>query len=351
MSLQNSSGRMGQLSFGRQAVRLGVTLVSALFIASTVGISEAQAKRFGGGGFVGKPAAPMQRAAPPAKSAPQQTPPSQQASPAQQTPGNAAAAAPAGAAKAAPAAGASRWMAPLAGLAAGLGLAALASHLGLGEELMGLLMILLLVGLAFFILRMVLGRGRGATAGNDMQPSMARSGMMGSSSVAGNGGYGGSDNWNSRGSDPSTTSLTGAVLSPPSQASSDSAMSQAEIDQFLQVARAQFLSLQKLWDSGDLKAIEGFCTTQMAQEIAAQLATRGHAVNYTSVVELEVEWMGSQDGYDDAGRAVEEAYVGFRGLVREEADAVAEPFHEVWLLQKPKDGSDGWLLAGISQHA
>jgi predicted lipid-binding transport protein (Tim44 family) len=128
-------------------------------------------------------------------------------------------------------------------------------------------------------------------------------------------------------------------------------MSQEEIDQFLQVARAQFMSLQKLWDSGDLKAIEGFCTTQMAQEIAGQLATRGHAVNYTSVVELEVEWMGSQDGYDDAGRAVEEAYVGFRGLVREEADAVAEPFHEVWLLQKPKDGSDGWLLAGISQHA
>lgn len=346
----------GNAHSARRARQLGVALVSVLFVLATSGLSEAQAKRFGGGGFVGKPAAPMQRAAPPAKSAPQQTPPSQQASPAQQPPANAAAAAPAGAAKAAPAAasGASRWMAPLAGLAAGLGLAALASHLGLGEELMGLLMILLLVGLGFFILRMVMGRSRGAAAAdNRMQPAMARSGLDGGPLGGGRTlPGGGTSAWDHRDSEPSSAyGPSSQTVTEGQESNAGSAMSQAEIDQFLQVARAQFLSLQKLWDSGDLKTIEGFCTRQMAQEIAVQLAGRGHAVNYTSVVELEVEWMGTQDSYDDSGRAVEEAYVGFHGLVRESADGIAEPFHEVWLLQKPKDGSDGWLLAGISQHS
>lgn len=324
---------------GRVA-RLGAMFFSTIFVVSSLGLSDAQAKRFGGGGFVGKPAAPMQRAAPPAKSTPQQTPPSQQAAPAQQPAGNAAAAAPGAAKAAAPAAaGASRWMAPLAGLAAGLGLAALASHLGLGEELMGFLMILLLVGLGFFILRMVLGRGRSpapSAAGQGWQPAMARSGM---------------------GQEPAPATTyhpthVGGQTSPGSTQAqaAQAAMSEADIDQFLQVARAQFLSLQKLWDSGDLRSIEAFCTPQMAQEIAGQLATRGHAVNYTSVVQLEVDWMGMQDGHSDAGQPVDEAYIGFRGLIRETADGVAEPFHEVWLLQKPKDGSDGWLLAGISQH-
>jgi predicted lipid-binding transport protein (Tim44 family) len=245
-------------------------------------------------------------------------------------------------------------MAPLAGLAAGLGLAALASHLGLGEELMGLLMILLLVGLGFFILRMVMSRARGAAeADNGMQPAMARSGL-GGEPVSGSGTLpgGGTSAWDHRDSEPSSAYQPGSQPASEGQESdSGSVMSQAEIDQFLQVARAQFLSLQKLWDSGDLKTIEGFCTRQMAQEIAVQLAGRGHAVNYTSVVALEVEWMGMHDGFDDAGRAVEEAHVGFHGLVQESADGIAEPFHEVWLLQKPKDGSDGWLLAGISQHS
>ena len=52
-------------------------------------------------------------------------------------PGAAAAkAAPAAAAAAAPArTGMSRWLGPVAGIAAGLGLAALASHLGIAEEI------------------------------------------------------------------------------------------------------------------------------------------------------------------------------------------------------------------------
>ncbi len=342
---QTTISQKGTPAATRFGTRMSASILALVFLVATSGLSEAQAKRMGGGGSIGKSATPMQRqATPPAKPAQQQTPPTQQAAPAQQ-PAGAAAAAPAAAASQA-ASGASRWMAPLAGLAAGLGLAALASHLGLGEELMGMLMIVLLVAVGFFILRMVLARGRGASQSGALEPAMARSGLGSAGSGSSTGGW------------TAPQPVGGLRQDIPAHddhqtvaTASTGSMSQDEVDQFLQVARAQFLSLQKLWDAGDLKAIEGFCTSAMAQELAGQLAARGHSVNYTSVVQLEVEWMGLQDGVNDDGHPVDEAYVGFKGLVRETADGVADAFHEVWVLQKRKDGQDGWLLAGISQHS
>jgi predicted lipid-binding transport protein (Tim44 family) len=43
--------------------------------------------------------------------------------------------------------------------------------------------------------------------------------------------------------------------------------------------------------------------------------------------------------------------VRFHGLIREEADAPAVPFDEVWHLVKPADGSREWAIAGIQQPA
>ncbi|MEY3668610.1 MAG: hypothetical protein RL258_5, partial [Pseudomonadota bacterium] len=62
--------------------RLSAAVVALVFVVATMGLSEAQAKRMGGGGSIGKSATPMQRqATPPAKPAQQQTPPTQQATP------------------------------------------------------------------------------------------------------------------------------------------------------------------------------------------------------------------------------------------------------------------------------
>jgi predicted lipid-binding transport protein (Tim44 family) len=99
-------------------------------------VSDAEAKRFGSG----KPAG-MQRQATPAPTAPAQA--GKPAAPA-------AAGAPAAAAKPA---GMSRFLGPLAGLAAGLGIAALLSHFGMGEGMANMLLILALVGIAFFAVR------------------------------------------------------------------------------------------------------------------------------------------------------------------------------------------------------
>jgi predicted lipid-binding transport protein (Tim44 family) len=43
------------------------------------------------------------------------------------------------------------------------------------------------------------------------------------------------------------------------------------------------------------------------------------------------------------------ASVRFSGTVREAAGGAPEAFTEVWNLVKPRDGSSGWLLAGIQQ--
>jgi predicted lipid-binding transport protein (Tim44 family) len=332
-----------------------LTVVSLSFLPA----SQVEAKKFGGGMSIGK-SAPMKKAAPPAApAAPSAATPAKPN--AAQTPGNA----PAGQAAAAPAAGAagtaaaagaatrSSWMGPLVGIAAGLGLAALASHLGLGEELMSLLLIVLFVVAALFIVRLIMSRGR---SGSGMpEPAMARS----------SGGFGGGQmsggQWPSQPeADSRPSSAQGfdrsagvqapkAVFEEPASTAAQT-ISQDDIEAFLHVARQQFMAMQRFWDSGDLGQIESFCTPAMALEIRRQLDERGDAPNQTSVVQLDLEWLGLEFAQDDEGADVEEAYIRFYGLVREESDGTANGFDEVWLLQKRTDGASGWLLAGITQQ-
>ena len=113
--------------------------VFALFMALGLSIGNAEAARLGGGKSFG-----MQRQAVPAKPAG----PAQQATPAAPT---SPAAAPAAAPK-------RNWMGPLAGLAAGLGIAALLSHFGMGEGMANFLMIALLAMAAFFIFKLLFRR-------------------------------------------------------------------------------------------------------------------------------------------------------------------------------------------------
>ena len=118
-----------------------ILALSVAVFAAGMAPSLSEAKRLGGGGSSG-----MQRSTPP-RSTPDATP----AKPAQATP----------AAAAAPAAGAApkrSWMGPLAGLAAGLGIAALMSHLGLGAEFGNIIMMVLLGIVAFVAIRFLIAR-------------------------------------------------------------------------------------------------------------------------------------------------------------------------------------------------
>ncbi|HET7793208.1 MAG TPA: Tim44 domain-containing protein, partial [Rhizobacter sp.] len=123
----------------RILLSLFVATLSLGFVATQV-----EAKRLGGGSTSG-----MKRQTP----APQPAQPPAQSVPAKP------AAAPGATAPAAPAAAPKRsWMGPIAGLAAGLGIAALMSHLGLGAEFGNLVMMVLLGLVAFVLVRFLLRR-------------------------------------------------------------------------------------------------------------------------------------------------------------------------------------------------
>lgn len=327
---------------------LSVTLSLAVAVTSLGFAPEAEAKRMGGGGSVGRQA-PMQRQAVPPKQTPAQ--PTQPAGQQAAQPGNpsAPAANPAAANPAAAAAQPRRnsWMGPVAGLAAGLGLAALASYLGVGEELMSLMLILLVVGGLFFLFRLFMARSRAGQMGRQPAPAGAGANMQRTQWQEDE------SDWNQQASGRSAGSLAGqaAQPAPAAQASAEGNAHDPEVEAFLRVARDQFTALQSLWDKGDIESIRGFTTEAMADELENQLAERqrnGQA-NHTAVVSIETEWLGMEDAEDDEGHAVDEAYIRFNGLIREMLDGAAQPFTEVWTLQKRKDGQSGWLLAGITQ--
>ena len=127
-----------------------VVAIVAVLLTTLVALGDADAKRLGGGKTLGTQ---RQSVAPPSGPAANPVMPAQ--------PGAVAAkAAPA----TPPASGASRWLGPIAGIAAGLGLAALLSHFGLPEGFASFLLLGLLVFGAVLVFRMLMARRTPALA-------------------------------------------------------------------------------------------------------------------------------------------------------------------------------------------
>lgn len=329
-----------------------LALSLALGLSVTSGDAEA-AKRLGGGKSTG-----MQKQAAPADKAPNATP--------AQTPGapGAAAAAPAAATGAAAAAAAPKrsWLGPVAGLAAGLGLAALASHLGFGDELASMLMIGLLVMLALGVIGFIMRKRAAARAGG----MGAQGGMQYAGAAAGAG----------MGSGPSspapydmatartqvdapsgyapagqagTGSLIGSAIGanlPPATAPGAGHIP-ADFDTagFERNAKVQFIRLQAANDASNLTDIRAFTTPEMFAELQMDMADRGQVAQQTEVVSVHAKVL---DVVEEAHRYV--VSVRFTGLIREEPTAQPEAFDELWHLVKPREGQGGWLLAGIQQY-
>jgi len=277
-------------------------LFIALFVsivALGLSLGDAEAARLGGGRSVG-----MQR---------------QSVAP---TPARQAAPAPAAPAAAPAAAPKRNWMGPLAGLAAGLGIAALLSHFGMGEGMGNILMIGLLVMAAFFIFKMLLRRSP-APVQEPMQ--YAGSGSSGMTPPPQTEAY---------------PASSGPVLAPTSLALPEG----FDADAFLRVAKLNFVRLQAANDSKNLDDIREFVSPEMYAEIKMQIDERGAAQQQTDVVTLNAELL---EVSTEGSRHI--ASVRFNGMIREEAGAAAAPFNELWHLSKPIDGSKGWAIAGIQQ--
>lgn len=344
-----------------RTTRFAACALAALLVGA-LAVPDADARRLGGKRSFGQQSGNVYNREAPARQ--QDAPPARQADAGQKSPDAAPGAAPAGAA-----AGGNRWLGPVAGLAAGLGLAALFSHMGFGAGLAGVLGNVLLVGLlafgAMLLWRMFRGGGRPAYAGagTARQPVTvqhpanagdAPATWREASPVADAASAAGSVPARAPVSSPAAVSgpvsVTGEPLAPlPGDAASSSRATWTvpadfDVPGFVRQAKVEFVRLQAAWDAGDLEDIRSFTTPQMFAEIRMDLADRGDARNVTEVVEVEAELLGIEMRERDAL-----ASVRFHGSIRESEGAPAEAFEEVWNLVKPLSGRSGWLLAGIQQ--
>jgi predicted lipid-binding transport protein (Tim44 family) len=115
---------------------------------------------------------------------------------------------------------------------------------------------------------------------------------------------------------------------------------------FLQAAKRNFTTLQGAWDRGEMTTLRSMMTDEMLGEVRKQMADRERegqgTPQSTEVVMLEAQLLGIEELATEYLASVE-----FSGMIREEPSAGPAPFREVWNMVKPKDGSAGWLVAGV----
>lgn len=228
--------------------------------------------------------------------------------------------------------GMSRFLGPIAGIAAGLGIAALLSHLGLGGALLEFLSSAILIGLVVFAVMYLVRRLRGG----GQRPAMAQ---------AGNNSF--------RNADNSAAPLHQRQAAAPQAAPAAPAVPAAPVDTswfipegfdtpaFLANAKEQFIKIQAIWDRGDIEALRDYMTDDLIAEVKPEFLGRGED-NYTEVVLLNAELLGIEQV--SGGHL---ASVRYSGMLRESREGEAFRFEEVWNLYKGENS--GWLLAGIQQ--
>lgn len=275
---------------------------------------------------------------------------------------NSAAAAKPATPAAAPAAAAPKrpWGAMLGGLAAGLGLAWLASSLGLGAGFAQFLLIALLALAVVAVIGMVM-RARRSAAGNQSGASpFAFQGAGASNPAAAQvpntyrpenvGNDASARPWerSSMAFDASRQAQGSGVVIGSGLAGSQNWGIPAgfDADGFVSAAKRNFVTLQAAWDRSDIATLRSMMTDGMLEEIRAQLAEResqrGAEPNHTDVVMIEAQLLGIEEMDDRYMASVE-----FSGMIREELSAGPSPFREVWNMTKSKSGNSGWLVAGV----
>lgn len=301
----------------------------AVFLAFAFPVYDAEAKRMGGGKSFG-----MQRQATPMKrdASPQQ---------AQNTP--------AGQNAAAGAAPKRNWMGPIAGLAAGLGIAALLSHFGLGEGMANILMMALLAFAAFMLVRWFLNRNKPA-----MQRPMQYAGQG-----TGPGTDAGTDQTASqpmRFEAPAAGAVVpGSIYDKSGQGDAAAATPEAAnavatfppgFDEvaFARQAKVNFIRMQAANDAGNLDDLREFTTPEMYAELKLDIDERQGKEQHTEVMTINAETL---EALEESNRQI--VSVRFYGTLREENDTTIS-FDEVWHMAKPLTGNQGWVVAGIQQN-
>ncbi|AGA88570.1 MULTISPECIES: Tim44 domain-containing protein [Pseudomonadaceae] len=276
-----------------------LSIFMALCISLTFAL-DAHAKRFGGGKSFGS--APSHQT----RQAPQQT----QAAPNQagrQTP--------------AAASGASRWLGPLAGLAAGGLLASM--FMGDGFEGIQFMDILIFGVIAFLLFRFLAARRR------QQQPAMAGHAPMQREMPQ-----------------QPATSIFGGSAAPVAAAPVINAPAWFNEQSFVAAAREHFLSLQQHWDANEMDKISEFVTPQLLGFLKQERAEIGDAYQSTYIDDLQIQL----DGVDDDAEKTT-ATLTFSGVSKTSRFDQGEPFSESWRMERAQGENQPWLVAGIRQNA
>ena len=264
-------------------------------------------------------------------------------------PSQAAPAAGTAAAAGAPAAAAAKrsWMGPIAGLAAGLGLAALMSHLGLGAAFANFLMIALLVMAVLAVVAFVMRKRAAAQSG-----AMAGAGGVGRMGSP----FGQPQQTAYQGNEPAMQPRGGSLIgsrlgagtgepwAPASAGVTGSIPADFDAAGFAKNAEDQFMALQAANDAADLVRLRSYLTPEMFEAVKADIEERGNAPQQTQVFGLNAQVL---DVAEEGNQYV--VSVRFQGSVRDEVGAIPEDLDEIWHLVKPKQGMGGWVIAGIQQ--
>ena len=309
-------------------------LLLAAFATLTLALSDlADAGRMGGGRSFGA----QRQSVTPSKSAPPAAAPANNASAQPTTPASPATTPAAGTASSPAAApsGASRWLGPIAGIAAGLGLAALLSHFGLSEGFASLLLVALVIFAGVFLVRMLMSR-RGTAKPLQYAAGGRESVRPGYENLA-------RPVWSDG---PKIEPAVAPAADAPGFGVTRKPLPQGfDAAGFVSEAKRQFIRVQGSYDTADRAALSAVMTSEMYTEIGRELDERGPH-HPTEIVTLDADVLDVSTEGDKHW-----ASVRFTGLVREDGEPQPKPIDEVWNLAKPVRGTSGWLLAGITQLA
>ncbi|BBQ02512.1 hypothetical protein BSFA1_76660 (plasmid) [Burkholderia sp. SFA1] len=305
---------------GAIAHRTAAFGLAGLLALGAIASNDAEAKRVGGSESIGR----QTQAAPQSGQAQR----SQQAQPAQQ------------AAQSPAAAAGNRWMGPLAGLAAGLGIAALLSSFGLGGELAQMLSNALLIGLVVFcgmlLYRFIANRrrpdlayGPGAASRQQTKGSPFRNRIGQQRPEANPEGWG--------------RPAVGAAAAAGAATAADLS-SKVDLAALLVSAKDMFMLLQGAWDRNEQGDMFELTTPEMFMRLKQDLEARGRERSVTEVTRLDAEVLSTEGNADETLVSVH-----FHGQMREDDNPSPEPFQEIWNLVKRTHGDQTWRLAGIQQ--
>jgi len=234
------------------------------------------------------------------------------------------------------------WGAMLGGLAAGLGLAWLASSMGFGEELGQFMMF----GLIALGIMMVVGYFmRRRASANNSESNTSPLAFQGAGATPPQQHQATQFNTNTDAPSASAGSMIGSAVGGFQPTWSIPAGFDA--NGFVNKAKENFVVMQDAWDRSDTNSLRNLMTDNMLEEIKAQIAERDATASVgqmtkTEVITLEARLLGIEESVDGHLASIE-----FAGMIREDVGAQPESFKEVWNMSLNKTTNSGWLVAGI----